>query len=368
MSKGLFYNRLAQVMHLVSNYVYPQPLSLYLGAYFKENKNLGSRDRKQIKEWFYAYFKSNVVIDDLETELIYILQHGKSPILEKVQSLSSTEFNETPEARSFPLSSELSDELPEECIPHLKSEKLTWVRSDVEPEEFVLKRGEQVYGLNKSAQIQEGNYAQIQDLASFLASKKVADAIRLSADEESFHFWDACSGAGGKSLAILSQLKAGRDRYEWYCSDKRSLSLKNAKKRLKNEEGVQFAYVDLSQQRDSLTFNNRSIGLGHFDAVLLDLPCSGSGTWGRNPQHLRNFKASDLAKYTQLQRQIVKSTLPMLKSGGSLFFVTCSTYAAENEDQLAWMMESFDLEIKTQTYIGEPTSDLLFWAHLIKKS
>ena len=79
MSKGLFYNRLAQVMHLVSNYVYPQPLSLYLGAYFKENKNLGSRDRKQIKEWFYAYFKSNVVIDDLETELIYILQHGKRP-------------------------------------------------------------------------------------------------------------------------------------------------------------------------------------------------------------------------------------------------------------------------------------------------
>jgi len=368
MSNGIFHIRLAQIKALISEYVYPEPLPIYLKRYFKANKKLGSRDRKQIKEWFYAYFKSDVQIKDLEEELLYLLHQDKSAILDPIRSRSDFHSKIEPKARPYPREDNMSRALSLECIGHLKDEKLTWVRTENEPEEYIEKRENQVYGLAKSNQIQEQNYAQIQDLASFQVSKAIAKELSNKKGEETLTFWDACCGAGGKSMAILSQLSEINADYEWFCTDKRMNVLLNAQKRLTKGTGIHFAQLDLSKKHELKVFETAKYDLDTFDAILLDVPCSGSGTWGRNPQHLRYFKTSQLQEYVLLQQVILKNAITKLSKNGSLFYVTCSIYTSENEDQLQWMLESFDLELKTQSYLGETTSDTLFCAHLVKKS
>ena len=69
-----------------------------------------------------------------------------------------------------------------------------------------------------------------------------------------------------------------------------------------------------------------------FDFVFADVPCSGSGTWGRTPEQLKYFKQEQLATYTELQGKIIENLIPALKLHGHLLFATCSVYKNENEN------------------------------------
>ena len=74
---------------------------------------------------------------------------------------------------------------------------------------------------------------------------------------------------------------------------------------------------------------------GLFDAVLLDAPCSASGTIRRHPDLMYIKDGSDLEALTGLQAALFDRALGFLKPGGRLVYVTCSLLAAEGEDQLA---------------------------------
>jgi 16S rRNA (cytosine967-C5)-methyltransferase len=67
-----------------------------------------------------------------------------------------------------------------------------------------------------------------------------------------------------------------------------------------------------------------------FDAIILDVPCSGSGTWGRNPENRLNFDKAKLRSYTALQEKILLNVLPLLNEGGRIIYSTCSVFKAEN--------------------------------------
>jgi 16S rRNA (cytosine967-C5)-methyltransferase len=69
-----------------------------------------------------------------------------------------------------------------------------------------------------------------------------------------------------------------------------------------------------------------------FDRILVDVPCSGTGTLARNPEIKWRLRESDLARFAALQRKIVENALPHLKSGGRLVYSTCSLEREENED------------------------------------
>lgn len=76
----------------------------------------------------------------------------------------------------------------------------------------------------------------------------------------------------------------------------------------------------------ALPFNTK------FDRILIDAPCSGTGTLARNPEIKWRLRETDLARFADMQRKILEQALPHLKPGGKLVYSTCSLEREENED------------------------------------
>ena len=72
-----------------------------------------------------------------------------------------------------------------------------------------------------------------------------------------------------------------------------------------------------------------------FDRILVDAPCSGTGTLARNPEIKWRLRPADLARFAGLQRAILGNALPHLKPGGKLVYATCSLEREENEEIVA---------------------------------
>jgi 16S rRNA (cytosine967-C5)-methyltransferase len=75
-----------------------------------------------------------------------------------------------------------------------------------------------------------------------------------------------------------------------------------------------------------------------FDRILLDAPCSGTGTLGRNPEIRWRIQLSDVTELHQKQTRLLHQALPLLKDGGRLVYSTCSLEREENEDVVARVM------------------------------
>src|SRR5262249_44692764 len=79
---------------------------------------------------------------------------------------------------------------------------------------------------------------------------------------------------------------------------------------------------------------------GAFDRVLVDAPCSGAGTWRRNPDAKWRLTPEGLHELIALQRSILESAARLVKPGGRLVYATCSLIDEENRDQVAAFLEA----------------------------
>ena len=75
--------------------------------------------------------------------------------------------------------------------------------------------------------------------------------------------------------------------------------------------------------------------LRNMDAVLIDVPCTGTGTFRRHPDARWRLKASDLAVLPSLQRAILRAAADVVRPGGLLIYSTCSLELEENDEQVA---------------------------------
>jgi 16S rRNA (cytosine967-C5)-methyltransferase len=98
-----------------------------------------------------------------------------------------------------------------------------------------------------------------------------------------------------------------------------------------------------------------------FDRILVDAPCSGTGTLSRNPEIKWRVRPRDLPRFAHLQRAMLEHALECLKPGGRLVYSTCSLEREENEDIVA------GLPVKTKHYRmpGRDPGDGFFAAVLI---
>jgi 16S rRNA (cytosine967-C5)-methyltransferase len=87
-----------------------------------------------------------------------------------------------------------------------------------------------------------------------------------------------------------------------------------------------------------------------FDGVLLDAPCSATGTFRRHPEVLWHRSAADIAGRVRLQRSLLANAVRALKPGGTLVYCVCSLEAAEGEEQAYWALDAFpDLRLDPVT-------------------
>lgn len=142
---------------------------------------------------------------------------------------------------------------------------------------------------------------------------------------------DWCAGAGGKTLAMASRMN---NRGQIVACDVSRARLEGAAPRLKRA-GVHNVERHLVEPGDKW-LKRRA---GAFDRVLVDAPCTGTGTWRRNPDARLRLTETDLAELVLKQATILDTAQSLVRKGGRLVYATCSLLPQENEAQIAAFLE-----------------------------
>jgi 16S rRNA (cytosine967-C5)-methyltransferase len=167
---------------------------------------------------------------------------------------------------------------------------------------------------------------EVQDAGSQVAALLVGAAPGMAV-------CDLCAGAGGKTLALGAAM-TGKGRL--LACDVSAARLERAKVRLRRA-GVHNATLRVLDEAGRKWLKRQK---GGFDRVLVDAPCSGTGSWRRNPDARWRLAEGDLANLTAEQDGILARAGRMVKPGGRLVYVTCSVLRAENEDRVAAFLAS----------------------------
>lgn len=138
---------------------------------------------------------------------------------------------------------------------------------------------------------------------------------------------DFCAGAGGKTLALAANM-ANKGRV--VAMDVLGGRLERAKERFRRAGLHNIETRALTSERDKYVKRHQD----HFDLVLVDAPCSGTGTWRRDPDKRWRQLGPGLETLIPLQKNILDSAYRMVKPGGRLVYATCSLLPDENEDQV----------------------------------
>jgi 16S rRNA (cytosine967-C5)-methyltransferase len=165
----------------------------------------------------------------------------------------------------------------------------------------------------------QSGLVEIQDEGSQLVAAMVAAAPGM-------RVVDWCAGAGGKTLALAGMMQ---NRGQIVACDVSAPRLDGAVRRLRRA-GVHNVERHLVEAGDKW-LKRRA---GTFDRVLVDAPCTGTGTWRRNPDARLRLKPADLAELLPKQASILDMAQTLVRKGGRLVYATCSLLEEENEAQV----------------------------------
>lgn len=138
---------------------------------------------------------------------------------------------------------------------------------------------------------------------------------------------DLCAGGGGKTLALASAMR-GEGRLIAADTDKRRLS------QLPERAERAGAAVEVQLLDGGHEVENLAPFAGLADVVLVDAPCSGSGTLRRNPEARWRLQPARLDKLVQVQRHVLDLAVPLVKPGGAIVYAVCSLIAREGAGQI----------------------------------
>ncbi len=140
--------------------------------------------------------------------------------------------------------------------------------------------------------------------------------------------WDACAGGGGKTLLVAAMMQ---NKGRVIATDIRSKKLDELAKRAKRAGLFNIFPADINRMGEI------SQAKKGFDKILVDAPCSGTGTLRRNPDAKWKISMEKVLECRKDQLAILENVLPYLKKGGRLYYATCSLEPEENEQ----VMEEF---------------------------
>jgi 16S rRNA (cytosine967-C5)-methyltransferase len=200
-----------------------------------------------------------------------------------------------------------------------------------------------------------GGLIEVQDLGSQL----IVEALPVSAGDTII---DLCAGGGGKTLALAARL-----------GNAASLVAADTDKRRLGNLAPRAARAGAAVDHTVLLDPGREMAAlapwaGKADHVLVDAPCSGSGTWRRSPEGRWRLDPAELARLNALQDHVLDLAAQLARTGGSIGFVTCSVLDAEGPDRIAaflsrypgWRAEAISLPVGAPRGAGirlEPLRD-----------
>ena len=153
----------------------------------------------------------------------------------------------------------------------------------------------------------------------------------LCAPQPGETWWDACAGEGGKTLH-LSDLMQNKGLI--WASDRAEWRLKKLKQRT--------ARAGVFNYRAALWDGGTRLPTkARFDGILVDAPCSGVGTWQRNPHARWTLTPEDVRELAMVQERLLENVIPALKPGGRLIYSVCTLTAAETTGVLEKISRKF---------------------------
>ncbi len=380
-------NQLKTFQRILDEYPAETPLSKFLPGFYRQNKQMGSTDRRIASRLIYNYFRLGKALSRLtneerlfvaeflcNTQSNSFLQHFKPDWTscidfdfdDKINIIKTTypDFNLED---VFPFTDRLSNEI----------DKISFLKSFfVQPDLYIrVNKGfesqikaaltaanilfkDEGYnclalpnGTRLESVISNSNWYQVQDLSSQQTAK-------FFKPQKWENWWDACAASGGKSL-LLYELEPT---IKLVVSDIRESILSNLDDRFQQAglKKYQIKLLDLTQNPDFVMHNYS------FDGIIIDAPCSGSGTWGRTPEMISQFDAGKIDFFHRLQQDILRNVVKYLKPGKPLIYITCSAFRAENEAIISFMTYELGLKLEDSQILKgyETKADTMFVSRL----
>lgn len=362
-----------------------EPLTHHLKKFFAADKKYGSKDRKIISSLCYNYFRIGPALqghpaEEKITKAFFLCMPEKTELLEKLEPGLNAKANWAPEKKLsflnissqdiFSFENELSPEInanayalsflyqpllflrlrPGKAVRIL--EKLTEEKVDFEEIStscISMPPGSKAadhFKINKEAVVQDLNSQQVFDYLN-------EDRVFLS---KQISVWDCCAASGGKSILLHDMLHVHSD---LYVSDIRENILHNLRNRFK-DAGIKKYHSFIAD----LTDKDIKLPEKKYELVVCDAPCTGSGTWARNPEQLHFFEEKNIEAYAEKQKQIAAAAATRLQPGGLFFYITCSVFKKENEEVTQHLTEKCGLHVLSSKYLKgyEDRADTLYAA------
>ena len=144
---------------------------------------------------------------------------------------------------------------------------------------------------------------------------------------------DLCAGAGGKTLALAADMD-NRGAILACDTSRERLSRLGPRAQRAGVSIVETVLLDPGREAEALADWRAKA-----DAVLVDAPCSGTGTWRRNPESRWRLSEAELERYVALQARLLDIAAQLVRPGGRLVYVTCSLLDAEGARQIEAFLE-----------------------------
>ena len=365
------------------------PLDSYLSHFYHEHPEFGSRDRRLFSGTIFSYFRWKGWLDRIaqSPEAIGVFANlleseDIHPAIRKLSSRAGLPDTAliplgplSPSEKSVELSRiagmacSLSQLVPDWVVPMLGPDSVrlleafqtppqTWLRANPADRNSIVTALQQqgteptAHPLVTSAlSVRRGinlralprpirDRLDIQDLASQVTGL-------ICGPRPGERWWDACCGSGGKAFHLAS---LGGPSVSLLATDIRPTILTELTRRMSEKRltGITTARWDSVRQ---------SPPEGTFDGILLDAPCSGTGTWHRNPDARWRTTPVAVAHLIRLQGQLIRACATRLKPGGVLVYATCSVTQDENEKIISQFLSDspgFKLAHFINTLNGNP--------------
>ncbi len=391
-----YHSYLNSSKEILQQYKGEEPFSSFLKKFFSLNKKYGSRDRKEIAQLCYCYYRLGKDFTDLgpferiltglllsssgPNEIIAALKPEWSekisfPLFDKLSCLSPVHStlsvfpwtNQLSEGIDFNLFNQsflVQPDLFLRVRPGYENIVIEKIRNNgyrelvgslpnrqMGPETEAFPSEPQVLDqrwvrLIRESCIEFPNGTKIEELIDLdkeaviqdYSSQRIAEFVEMVRPGRSDHFnvWDCCAGSGGKSILAKDVLGD----IDLTVSDIRESIISNLKKRFQ-KAGIS----NYKSMVKDLTAPASRLPPPAYDLILCDAPCTGSGTWSRTPEQLYFFDEKKIGEYSLLQKKIVAHVIPELKPGGYFLYITCSVFRKENEEIVEFIKAQFQLTL-----------------------
>ncbi|RZA04116.1 MAG: RsmB/NOP family class I SAM-dependent RNA methyltransferase [Sphingobacteriaceae bacterium] len=382
-------NQLKTFQRIIEEYPAETPLGKFLPGFYRQNKQMGSTDRRIANRLVYNYFRLGKALTNLPSdERLFVAEFLCNT---QVNSFLQHFKPDWAACVSFTLDEKLA--MVKAAYPDFKLEDVfPWVKdisADIDKPAFlksffiqpdlyihvhngydhlvkgVLNKAEVVFKDEGNGCLSLPNGTRLENLFPTQHWFEVQDhssqqTVNYFKPQKWDSWWDACAASGGKSLLLHED----EPNIKLVVSDIRESILANLDERFQNAglKGYQKKVLDLTQNVD------QTLHSYEFDGIILDAPCSGSGTWGRTPEMIAQFDEHKIEFFQKLQKTIATNVAKYLKPGKPLIYITCSAFKAENEDVVDYLVKEVGLKLEDKQVLKGygHKADTMFVSRLIK--